>query len=168
MWKSLTMIPLSVVTFSALVLAQETPAAQAPAAAAQTAAPQAPTPRPPAQLANVRIELTVTDQRGDVQAAPKTITMLVEDRQNGRIRTSRNNTNLNVDGHPEILREGRIRLTLSLEYAPQEGPDRAAPIPISESVTAILEDGKSLVVSQAADPASDRKVRLEVKATIVR
>ena len=163
MWKKLTMTSLSVLAFSALVSAQETPAAQATTPGALTQAP-----RSAAQLANVRIELTVTDQRGDAQAAPKTITMVVEDRQNGRIRTGRNNTNLNVDGHPEILREGRIRLMLSLEYAPQDGPDRAAPIPISESVTALLEDGKSLVVSQSADPTSDRKVRLEVKATIVR
>jgi hypothetical protein len=163
MWKKLTMIPLSVVVFSALVSAQ-----QAPATPATAAAPQPQTARPPAQLANIRIELTVSDQRGDAQAAPKTITMLVEDRQNGRIRTGRNNTNLNVDGHAEILREGRIRLILSLEYAPQDGPDRGAPIPISESIVVLLEDGKPLVVSQSADPTSDRKVRLEVKATIVK
>ena len=169
MWKKLAMVPLSVVTFSALVWAQETPAVPTTTMTPQAAAQQAPAPpRPPAQLANVRIELTVTDQRSDAQAAPRTIIMVVEDRQNGRIRTNRNNTYLNVDGRPEILREGRIRLFLSLEYAPQEGPDRAAPIPVSESVTAILEDGKSLVVSQSADPASDRKVRVEVKATIVR
>jgi hypothetical protein len=32
----------------------------------------------------------------------------------------------------------------------------------------ILESGKSLVVSQAADPVSDRQVTVEVKATILR
>ena len=94
--------------------------------------------------------------------------MLIEDRQSGRIRTGRGNASLNVDGRPEILREGRIRVNLSLEYAPQDGPDRAAPTPIQESVTALLEDGKALVVSQSADPSGDRKVRLEVKATIVK
>ena len=162
MLKSLTTIPLSVLVVSTLVLAQDAPAPQAPAAV------QAPPPRSAAQLANIRIELTIVDQRSDAAGAPKTVTMLVEDRQSGRIRTGRGNTSLNVDGRPEILREGRIRVNLSLEYAPQDSPDRAAPTPIQESLTALLEDGKALVVSQSADPSGDRKVRLEVKATIVK
>ena len=32
----------------------------------------------------------------------------------------------------------------------------------------MLEDGKPLVISQSADPATDRKVKVEVKATILR
>jgi hypothetical protein len=161
MLKRLPMIALSVLVLSTLVSAQETPAAQRPAEQVQPA-------RSPAQLANIRIELTIMDQRSDAPGAPKTVTMLIEDRQSARIRTGRGNASLNVDGRPEILREGRIRVTLSLEYTPQEGPERAAPMPIQESVTALLEDGKPLVVSQSADPSGDRKVRLEVKATIVK
>lgn len=155
------MIALSVLVLTTLVSAQDSPAAQRPAEQVQPA-------RSPAQLANIRIELTIMDQRSDAPGAPKTVTMLVEDRQSARIRTGRGNASLNVDGRPEILREGRIRVTLSLEYTPQDGPDRAAPMPIQESVTALLEDGKSVVVSQSADPSGDRKVRLEVKATIVK
>jgi hypothetical protein len=141
-------------------------------ASAQEAAQRQPEPPQPvrsaAQLVNIRIELTIVDQRGDTTTPPKTVTMLVEDRQNARIRTSRGNATLNVDGRPEILREGKIRVMLSIEYSPQDGPDRASPMPIQESMTALLEDGKSLVVSQSADPSGDRKVRLELKATIVK
>jgi hypothetical protein len=141
-------------------------------ASAQEAAQRQPEPPQPvrsaAQLVNIRIELTIVDQRGDTTTPPKTVTMLVEDRQNARIRTSRGNATLNVDGRPEILREGKIRVMLSIEYSPQDGPDRASPMPIQESMTALLEDGKSLVVSQSADPSEDRKVRLELKATIVK
>lgn len=154
------MITFAVLLISTMAMAQETPAPRP--------ADQPPPSRPAAQLANIRIELTINDQRGDAPAAPKTITMMVEDRQTARIRTSRGNIVLNVDAHPEILREGRIRVTISLEYTPQDGPDRASPMPIQESVTALLDDGKPLVVSQSADPSGDRKVRLEVKATIVK
>jgi hypothetical protein len=145
-----------------------------PLVAAAQDAPQRPPaeqPQPPRsapQLANVRLDIKINDQRGDSAAAAKTVTMMIEDRQNARIRTSRGNAALNVDGHPEILREGRIRVTLSVEYTPQDGPDRASPMPIQESITALLEDGKPLLVSQSADPSGDRKVRLEVKATIVK
>ena len=162
MLKSLSMMLLSVLVLSTPLLAQDAAAPQVPGAVQSQPA------RSAAQLANIRIELTIVDQRSDVAGAPKTVTMLIEDRQSGRIRTGRGNTSLNVDGRPEILREGRIRVNLSLEYAPQDGPDRAAPTPIQESVTALLEDGKALVVSQSADPSGDRKVRLEVKATIVK
>lgn len=157
------MILLSVLVISTLASAQEvpSPAAQPPVTVRSAA-------QPSAQLANIRIELTIVDQRSDAPASPKTVTMLVEDRQSGRIRTGRGTASLNVDGRPEILREGRIRVVLSLEYAPQDGPDRAAPMPILESITAVLEDGKPLVVSQSADPSGDRKMRLEVKATIVK
>ena len=164
MLKRLPMILLAVLVISTLVSAQDAPASQPPAAAQ----PSQPARSPAAQVANVRIELTIVDQRSDTTGPPKTIMMLIEDRQNGRIRTARGNTNLNLDGRPEILREGRIRVTLSLEYAPQDGPDRPAQAPISESITALLEDGKPLVVSQSADSSGDRKVRLEVKATIVK
>jgi len=122
----------------------------------------------PAQAANIRVELTITDQRSDGQTPPKAITLLIEDRQSGRIRTGRGNAALNVDARAEIVREGRIRVMVTLEYVPQDGPDRPTQPPIQESVTALLEDGKPLVVSQSADPISDRKVRVEVKATIVR
>ena len=162
MLKSLSMMLLSVLVLSTPLLAQDAAAPQVPGAVQSQPA------RSAAQLANIRIELTIVDQRSDVAGAPKMVTMLIEDRQSGRIRTGRGNTSLNVDGRPEILREGRIRVNLSLEYAPQDGPDRAAPAPIQESVTALLEDGKALVVSQSADPSGDRKVRLEVKATIVK
>lgn len=155
------MIALSLLVLTTLVSAQDSPAAQRPAEQVQPA-------RSAAQLANIRVELTIMDQRSDAQGAPKTVTMLVEDRQSARIRTGRGNASLNVDVRPDILREGRIRVMLSLEYTPQDGPDRAAPMPIQESVTALLEDGKPAVVSQSADPSGDRKVRLEVKATIVK
>jgi hypothetical protein len=124
---------------------------------------------PAVTFANIRIELTIIDQRADAPAAAaKTLTLLVEDRKSGRIRTGRGNATLNVDASPEIVREGKIRVMLSLEYNPQDSPDRAAPMPIQESVTAVLDDGKPLVVSQSADPSSDRRVRLELKASIVR
>jgi hypothetical protein len=159
MLKKLPTVACAVLLLSTSVAAQE-PAPQRPA--------QEPPARAAAQLVNVRVELTITDQRGDAPVTPKTITMMIEDRQNARIRTGRGNAAINVDAHPEILREGRIRVMLSVEYTPQDGPDRGAQMPIQESITALLEDGKPLMISQSADPAGDRKVRLEVKATIVK
>jgi hypothetical protein len=129
--------------------------------------------RPTGQLANIRLDLSITDQRGETPATPKIVTMIVADRETGRIRTGRGNLNLNVDARPDLPREGRVRVFLTLEYRPQAilaagGASTEEPMAISESLTVILEEGKPLVVSQSADPASDRKVRVELKATVMR
>ena len=137
-------------------------------------------PRNKGQLVNLRLEFTVTDQIGTAPPVKKTITMNVADGESGRIRTNadvfRKNSNptvvpLSVDAAPEI--EGtKIRLRASLEYqllSDAAGPDLpAGKTSITQSVTTILNDGVSTILSQSADPLTDRKVTLEVKATIIK
>ncbi|MCU0251542.1 MAG: hypothetical protein MUE61_15140 [Vicinamibacterales bacterium] len=132
------------------------------------------------QLINLRLEFTVTDQIGTAPPVKKIITMNVADGESGRIRTNaevfRKNTAptvvpLSVDASPEI--EGtRIRLRASLEYQLlKEAPEPELPAgktSITQSVTAILNDGVATILSQSADPLTDRKVTLEVKATIIK
>jgi hypothetical protein len=137
-------------------------------------------PRNRGQLVNLRLEFTVTDQIGTAPPVKKTITMNVADGESGRIRTNadvfRKNSNptvvpLSVDASPEI--EGtKIRLRASLEYqllSDAAGPDLpAGKTSITQSVTSILSDGVPTILSQSADPLTDRKVTLEVKATIIK
>lgn len=162
-----TMTTLAAVALtSAIAMGQQ---AQAPAAPKPA---EAPAPAQPArnavQLVNVRLDLTVTEQRDGTALAPRTVTMLIADRESGRVRTGGGNAMLNVDARPELMRDGRIRVWLSLEYRRQtdEG-DKVQPALLTESLACFLEDGKLLVVSQSADPTSaPTSVRVEVKATI--
>ena len=70
--------------------------------------------------------------------------------------------------------DGPIQLELTLNYAPPgaQAPDKdnatARPTGINQSLTVVLQSGKPLIVSQAADPVSDRKVIVEVKATVLK
>jgi hypothetical protein len=136
-------------------------------------------PRGPAQLANVRLELTISDQQGTAAAVTKTVTMVMADRGQGRIRTQGDirtpqgyrPITLNVDAIPEFTRDGRVRVQFTLEYRPTVGEGttvETAQTNISETLTVLLEDGKPLVVSQSADPYTDRKVKVELKATILK
>lgn len=172
-----------------LVLTAAAAGAQSQSQSAQGAVPKAPEPvvqvnaasaRQPAQLVNIKLELTITDQRGAAPPTSKTVTLVVADRASGRIRTQGEvrmpnqravNINLNVDAQPEITRDNRVRMSIVLEYKPQVGEgdteDRAT-TSILESMTVILEDGKPLLVSQSADPYSDRKVKVEAKATFLK
>ena len=168
----------------AAATAPQAPRTPQPARAPRASTGEAPDPpeimrRSRGQLVNLRLEFTVTDQIGNAPPVKKTITMNVADGESGRIRTNaevyrRNAATtivpLSVDASPEI--DGnRIRLRASLEYQLLKDPEPDLPAgktSITQSVTAILSDGVSTILSQSADPLTDRKVTLEVKATIVK
>ena len=134
-------------------------------------------------LTNVQIELTLTDQLGANPAEKKTVSMIASSGSWGKVRStgtirpegdSPYAVVLNVDARPYVSVDGPVQLELTFEYVPlkstgdvKEGA-RQRPSGINQSQTVILQSGKPLVVSQAADPISDRKVVVEVKATILK
>ena len=159
----------------------------------QAAQPPKPPPAPereaPARYmadpTNIRIDLTITitDQRGTALWPAKSASIFVVDRDNARIRTGRTADStprpenvsmppspvLNVDAQPTVLSGGRVRVGLSFEYRPGGAEaEKMQPVHINERLSAILENGKPMVVSQTADPASDRIVKVELKATILK
>jgi hypothetical protein len=159
-------------------------------AQATTPAPPAPPAPPPARavpMQNVKVEVIITDTFGGTPAK-KTVSVLGLDGHTGRIRSSQNvgltnpmngsisynSIGINVDATPNIRPDGRVELQLSVSYTPQlnavepGGNSAQKPADINESMTTLLIDGKSTLLSQSADPQSDRKVTLEVTATVVR
>ena len=87
------------------------------------------------QSVNTRIELTITDARGDGTPITKTVSMMTADRSWGRIRTqgearSANGTRfpviLNVDARPTLISNNgawnRARVELTIEYRPADEP----------------------------------------------
>jgi hypothetical protein len=155
--------------------------------------PPAPTPDGRARKVgpNVRIEVTFTEQRSDAPVQAKTVTVTTGDGHWGRVRSQAQSsgiggTPLNVDARPEVQSDGRLVLSLTLEYGDKrisqvempKAPEGVAMVGVpqrnitdvvmNQSVTVLLESGKPLVITQAADPVSDRKVTVEVKATVLR
>lgn len=167
--------------------APQAPAAPRPPQAPRAARPAAPEPpvqdevrHPRGQPVNLRLEFTVTDQVGTAPPVKKVITMSVADGESGRIRTNaevyRKNSPmtvvpLSVDAYPQI-ESGKIRLRASLEYQLlKDEPEPGVPAgktSITQSVTALLSDGVTAILSQSADPLTDRRVTLEVKAVIIK
>ena len=129
-------------------------------ATAEQAPPRASEPQ--GQPVNIKFDLTLTDQTGTGEAAKKAVSLLVLDRQTGYVRSSATSERtgpmrINVDARPQILPAGNIRVTLSLEYQA-----------ITQQLTVVVESGKPLVLTQTADPLSDRKVMVEMRATILK
>jgi hypothetical protein len=172
----------------AAMLAATTLLAQAPAPNASPKprpAPEKPEartekepPRPgPAQLANVRVDVKIIDERAGRPALTKTVSLTIADRNNGSIRASAEeppkgensalpagfrSVPLNVDAGP-MIEGSRIRLQLGLEYNAVDPK-----LELKQRLGLVLEDGKTLRVAQSADPLSDRRISLEVTGTILR
>jgi hypothetical protein len=163
----------------------------APAKRVEVKPEAAPAKAPPAETAlpvNIKIEVNISDQTGSGPAARKVVSMIVGDRQSTSIRSSASvpvknpgvlvpsyrNVTINVDARPAIvLKEpNKINVSFGLEYFPKPvgGAEEMEPgmASINERFTLILESGKALIVSQAADPTSDRKITVEVTATILK
>jgi hypothetical protein len=112
----------------------------------------------------------------------KTVTATVADRSNARIRTSGSvrtpmgmrDVILNVDTSPQLVNVNgvsKLKVSLTMEYRPvalESDTEKSTTPSINESLVVVLEDGKPLMISQTADPSTDRKVKVEIKATILR
>ncbi len=126
---------------------------------------------------NVQVELTITDQSGSAAPVKKVVSLLAADQTMGRVRANAHaarptggppvGTGLNVDARPTVLEGDRILLELTLEYMPLLD-NKVEPTNLNESIAVILQNAKPLVISQAADPTSDRRMTVEVKATILK
>ena len=140
-----------------------------------------PSPRPLiGTRSNVKIELTISDQRGDGPSEKKLVSMIVSETAWGKIRThadARSNAgpamtvSLNVDARPFITSAGQIQLELVVNYNPLDETNKAGllrPTELNQSLTVVLQNGKPLVVAQAADPIADRKMIVEVVASILK
>jgi hypothetical protein len=172
------------------------PAVPAPKPVEAKPEPAKPAAAEQALPVNIRIEVNITDQTGSNPGAKKVVTMIVGDRQNTSIRSSASvpvkmsqfntgsptpttsytyrNVTINVDARPAIILKepNKIMVSFGLEYSPKSRsePEEMEPgmASINERLGLILESGKPLIVSQAADPTSDRKITVEVTATILK
>jgi hypothetical protein len=128
---------------------------------------------------NVKLDLTIVDTYTG-KPVSKTVSMMLASGYSGRIRTqnvinNRYPVELNVDATAEVTANASgIRVHLTFEYNPAPEPAQAEanpvlrPASLNESFVVLLDDGKPLMVTRSADPATDRSVTVELTATIQR
>lgn len=135
--------------------------------------------------ANVRVDLTISDQTGSGPVEKKQVTLIAAEESWGKIRTNAATKaqditaggpvtpiRLNVDARPFLNSSGGIQLELTIDYNPlgpmNKDTAQLRPTEINQSMTIVLQSGKPMIVSQAADPVTDRKIIVEVVATILK
>jgi hypothetical protein len=140
---------------------------------------------------DVKLEITITDQSGAAKPVAKTVSLVVADREGGSVQSETRlafpqrpvkpapavtgwdwqDLPLNVNVWPTIMADGHVRVKLMLNYrtagiAPTSPDGPMATAMVKKDVTAVLSDGKPMVISTSADAATDRKVTVELKASI--
>jgi len=165
----------------------------APGAGPAAEATPAATRGPRGEYVNVRVDLKIRAQKGASAPVEKTLALVtVGDNSRTAIRTKSSipfsvgtkpnggvqyqSLSLNADARARV--EGRriaVMLTLDFEFVTQaregEVEGRAAGTvtsSVQNVIQAVFEDGKPLVVSDQVDAATDYRVTVEAKATILR
>jgi len=184
---ALTVCVAMLVASTALAQVQPAPAAPpakpAPAAPlakpAQAAVPTPPAPPPPPGApVNVRIDIAVIDEGGP-QTERERVTLTTVDRQEASVRSDAEVTVpgsmprvviLNVDATPFVsgLPAGKVRVRVGLDYLPDFTGAKQRGARTRLQFTVIVDDGKMIVASETSDPATDRRVRVEVTATMLK
>jgi hypothetical protein len=157
--------------------AQDKPAAPAPSAKPAPAALPVP-PAPPGEPVNVRIDIAVIDEGGS-QPRRERVTLTTVDRQEASVRSDAAVNEpgvmprvivLNVDATPFVsgVPRGKIRLRVGLDYLPKAQDPKQPEARTRLQFTLIVDDGKTMVASETSDPATERRVRVEVTATMLK
>jgi len=158
---------------------------QAPRPGTSPTAPPPPPQQPPtpprapdpAQMVNIRVELTITEIHGSNAPIKKTVFLITRSNSSARVRSNmvrppdNASMGLNIDARPSVEKDGRIDLMVTFQYSPdpQGGtPEVTRPADLNETMEVFLTDGKPLLISQSANPKGDRRVTVEVMATIVK
>lgn len=159
------------------VTAPTAPVATPQGAEAPAAARPAVDPRIDQSDVNIKLVLTITD-KGASSNQTKTVSLIVANRGNSRVRSNgtgtdanknTRNTELNVDARATLMKSGVISTQLTISYTPEFVDEGSRFNGVSESVDLFLKDGVATVITQAADPSrTARSVTVEVTATVMK
>jgi hypothetical protein len=111
---------------------------------------------------NIKLDITITDAASATTQLRKVLSLYIADGRQGQVRSQSEQGLINIDARPQVRPDGKtILMQLTVEY--RQGVSGST---FSESLAAMVVDGKPIVLSQTADPNGDRKVSVEVLATI--
>lgn len=135
----------------------------------------------PRTRSNIKIEVTISDQTGSGPVEKKVVSLIAAEESWGKIRTQASarmsdggfqHVALNVDARPWLTSTSAIQLELTVAYNPlgamAKDTSQMRPTELNQSMSIVLQSGKPMVVSQAADPIMDRKIVVEVVASILK
>ena len=159
------------------------PAAQ-PGSTAPAAQPGSAPPGTTAYGPNLRFEISIADEGGGGPATKKTVAVIA--RPNNQTASVRSNGTLNA-AHPlsvaaratsigiglsvdvrGLYDNGKIPARVTVDYQPYWPEAKSLPSSVRAQVDLVFDEGRRTLISQAADPLSDRRTTIEVTVTTVK
>jgi hypothetical protein len=156
------------------------------AAVPDVAAQQSEAKPPAPPVPNLRFDVSILDEGGGAPVTRKTVTVMARaDNQTASVRSyGRLNPShpiaiamrqtehgvliglkVDVRGRYE---NGRLIGRVTVEYQPYAPEMKSLPSSVTTQVDAIFDEGRKMVIAQAADPLSDRKTTIEVTVTVLK
>ena len=141
----------------------------------------------PAQpdIPNLKFEIAIVDEGGGGPVTRKDVTVIA--RANNTVALVRSHgmlppghplstamrnqgigIGLSVDAKGSVHQDGRIQAHVAVEYQPFWPEAKSLPSSVTAQLEAMFDAGRKTLISQAADPLSDRKTTIEVTVTIVK
>jgi hypothetical protein len=140
---------------------------------------------PPQPIPNLRFDVAIVDEGGGAPITRKNVVVIA--RANNEVALVRSHGNLPA-GHPigvamrtngavgvglsvdarGVYEAGKIRSHVAVEYQPFWPDAKTLPSSVTASLDAVFDEGKKMLIAQAADPLSDRKTTIEVTVTVVK
>jgi hypothetical protein len=144
-------------------------------------------PPRPEPVPNLRFDVSIVDEGGGGPLTQKTVAVIA--RANNEMASVRSQGRLNP-GHPiaiamraagqngvgiglfvdarGIYENGRIHARVAVDYQPYWPEAKSLPSSVTAQLDAVFDEGRKLLIAQAADPLSDRKTTIEVTVTVVK
>jgi hypothetical protein len=151
--------------------AKPSPPSPAPARPTITLKEPPPAPR---HLINIRVDVVVTEEGGDAPVSRKDVSLTVGESRQGSVRSGGGvgsgegkfdlPARLWVDAQPRLESNGKIRTMITMSYLSPPHFAREG----EQKLEVLLDNGKPLVVSQTSSATSERRMKVELTATILK
>jgi hypothetical protein len=166
-----------------------------PPRAAATTPPEPPVRVESTKSVNIRVDATIIESRGDQTIGRRVISATMVDGENASVRSmafvpmrqtdedagkapnvvvpvQQTRALLNMDAKARLRADSKVQVWLTVE-SQSAGIDlgeagKASDATIRQSVSVLLDPGTPIVVAQSADAVGNRRLTLEVKATVLK
>jgi hypothetical protein len=127
-------------------------------------------------LLNIQVDVAVTEEGAGEPSTRKEVSVTVGHGRNGSVRSGASavpkidekfpfhDSRLRVDVQPSIVANGKIQTVVTMSYLSFPHFTREG----EQKFEVLLEDGKLLTVSRTSSAISERRLRVDVTATILK
>jgi hypothetical protein len=132
--------------------------------------------KPPLPI-NVQVDIVVTERTPTSEPVVRRAQLVTADGESTSVRNVSvwrpvdapvGEAPFRIDLQADVLDATRVRLRLGVDYGLSRPGDKVNSGQVTIRQAVVVRDGASIVIAETADPVTDRTVKIEAKANIVK